>query len=546
MLTVAVALAAGVIGVVLGAWLVRRSERASVGHPPRRRSTDWIPRDTTQEALIAAFRPEELPAPEEVLLNDQRILSDALREIRHRRGAMAAALWVLDQTMGGEAIPAAWSSAMQETGEAHGAFQVDDATRALIEWAGQARQLGFDGGEGPPRLAVAPFEAGGERGVLSLHFDDGALVTRDAVREWMPHHARMMQTWYELVRTRSDVARQNFRLRGLIRTAGTLQAARDPLELERTLVVDSLTVVGAEWAVLVRWDERGETGAVRAATVGAIELGVVVSDFHVARASVAGSVCADGQPVVLADARHTVAGSDQVFGSGRTLGSVGSLLAVPLVRGRQERPIGALVCGHSQVQALRATEARNAKNLAVIAAGALETAWAVDDARRNARTDPLTGLANRRGFEERFAQVVNETDRYGGTSALIMVDIDFFKRVNDTHGHDAGDRVLTAVAAVLADGRRTVDLASRLGGEELALLLPQTDTGGAREVAERLRQRIEGLRVRVETGEVQVTASFGISEYAARVGRAEQVMDHADKALYAAKRNGRNRVEVFA
>ncbi len=546
MLTVAVALAAGVIGVVLGAWLVRRAERAAVGHPPRRRSTDWIPRDTTQEALIAAFRPEELPAPEEVLLNDQRILADALREIRHRRGAMAAALWVLDQTMGGEAVLAAWSTAAQETGEAHGAFRVDDPTRALIEWAGQSRQLGFDGGEGPPRLAVAPFEAGGERGVLSLHFDDGALVTRDAVREWMPHHARMMQTWYDLVRTRGDVARQNFRLRGLIRTAGTLQAARDPLELERTLVVDSLTVVGAEWAVLVRWDERGETGAVRAATVGAVELGVVVSDFLVTRESVAGSVCADGQPVVLADARHTVAGTDPVFGSGRTLGRVGSLLAVPLVRGRQERPIGALVCGHSQVQALRATEARNAKNLAVIAAGALETAWAVDDARRNARTDPLTGLANRRGFEERFAQVVNETDRYGGTSALIMVDIDFFKRVNDTHGHDAGDRVLTAVAAVLADGRRTVDLASRLGGEELALLLPQTDSGGAREVAERLRQRIEALRVRVETGEVQVTASFGISEYAARVGRAEQVMDHADKALYAAKRNGRNRVEVFA
>jgi diguanylate cyclase (GGDEF)-like protein len=544
----ALALVVGVVGLAVGFVLgVRhgRGPRTAPGGPtPLRRASDLAARDRTQEALLAAFRPDEVPEPADVLLNDQRILSGALREIRHRRGAVSAVLWVVDPFRGGEAIPVAWSSVLTGDDAAHDAFRVDASSRTVIEWSAQEEQLGFDGGSDTPRLAVAPLRAGVDRAALSLHFDDGALVTREAMREWLPQHAAMMQTWYDLVRTRSESSRANFKLRGLIRTAGTLQAARDPLELERTLVVDSLTVVGATWAVLIRWDERGGEGTVRAATADAVALGVEFEGFRVRAESIAGQVCVEGRPQVFTDARSLVRGPDQVFGSDAQLGEVGALLAVPLLRGDHERPIGALVCGHRDVNALSATEARNAKNLGVIAAGALETAWAMDDARRNARTDPLTGLANRRGFNERFEQVVSETDRYGGTAALIMVDLDFFKKVNDTYGHDAGDKVLVAVANVLREGRRTVDLAARLGGEELAVLLPQTDAGGAREVAERLRQRIEALRISAPPSEFRVTASFGIGEYGARSGVPKQVLDHADRALYEAKRNGRNRVEV--
>ena len=533
------------LGAVAGAWMMREALRRAHESASPRRPSETVARDRTQEALLAAFRPEDVPEPEDSVLSDQRILADALREIRHRRGAVSAALWVLDAAGGGVPVPVVWNSTVSGVAEGGNPFAVDTVTRNIIEWSAQERQLAFDGGTGAVRFAVAPLDASGERGALSLHFDDGALVTREAVREWLPVHAAMVQTWYELVRTRGDVARQNFRLRALIRTASTLQAARDPLELERALVADSLTVVGAEWAVLVQWDESARQGRVRAATTLAHELGIELLSLTVTPESIAGQVCLEGTPQVFADARPLVRGTDQVFGSTATLGEVGSLLAVPLRRGEQERPFGALVCGHRGMTTLRAVEARNAKNLAVIAAGALETAWAVDSARRNARTDPLTGLANRRGFAERFEQVVSETDRYGGSAALIMVDLDFFKRVNDTYGHDAGDRVLTAVAGVLADGRRTVDLAARLGGEELALLLPQTDAGGAKEVAERLRRRIEELRVPTKGGEVRVTASFGIGEYVARSGQPRQVTERADKALYAAKRNGRNRVELF-
>ena len=543
-----------VLGVGIGAAgmiaLARVLSRASArgAHATVRRSrriTGPFNREHSQESLLAAFRPDEMPEPEDALREDQRILADALREISKQRGALAVVLWALDEETGGVAMPVASSADDARSSNSIASMPVITAAdRTLVEWTARQRTLGFDRTEGPPRLAVAPLDAAGLPGALSLHFDESAGVSRESVREWLPSHARMIQTWYSLVRTRADVARQNFRLRGLIRTAGTLQATRDPLELEATLVADALTVVGAEWAVLIRWDPRTATGSVRAATAEAIALGAAFESLVVQPESIAGLVCSDGRPQVFVDARALVRGEDAVFGGTTELGVVGSLLAVPLRRSRDDRPIGALVCGHREVAVLRATESRNALNLGVIAAGALETAWQVEDARRNARIDPLTELANRRGFDERFAQVVQETDRYGGTAALILVDLDFFKRVNDTHGHEAGDQVLVAVAGVLAEGRRTVDLAARLGGEELAVLLPQTDAAGARELAERLRRRIEELRIRSGVHEIRVTASFGISEYLTRAGDAEIVVDRADKALYAAKHSGRNRVEV--
>jgi diguanylate cyclase (GGDEF)-like protein len=220
------------------------------------------------------------------------------------------------------------------------------------------------------------------------------------------------------------------------------------------------------------------------------------------------------------------------------------LLVVPLRRSEQEPVAGALLCGHRSPRALRTTDAHAARELGVIAAGALETAWAVQEATERARTDQLTGIANRRHFNEMFARMIGETDRYGGSAALVLADIDFFKNVNDTYGHEAGDEVLIAVAHALAGERRTTDFAARIGGEEIALLLPQTDVQGAREVSERLRARVESLVVKVRDTEIRVTASFGVAMYTARSGAGPRLFERADKALYVAKNGGRNRVEL--
>jgi diguanylate cyclase (GGDEF)-like protein len=157
--------------------------------------------------------------------------------------------------------------------------------------------------------------------------------------------------------------------------------------------------------------------------------------------------------------------------------------------------------------------------------------------------DGLTGLANRRSFDERLRQHLGESDRFGQQTSLILLDVDHFKRINDGYGHDVGDRVLIAVAQAVATGVRSIDLCARYGGEELAVLLPQTHLQSAVEVAERLRRSIASIVLPTERGEVRVTASFGVASYPESVGTQDALFVAADRALYGAKHAGRNCVK---
>jgi diguanylate cyclase (GGDEF)-like protein len=159
-----------------------------------------------------------------------------------------------------------------------------------------------------------------------------------------------------------------------------------------------------------------------------------------------------------------------------------------------------------------------------------------------AKTDSLTSLANRRSFDEELALEWRRSDRVGATLSLILVDIDNFKQVNDTYGHQVGDLVLTKIGEVLAARVRQLDFAARYGGEEFAVLLPETERDGARSLAQRLRKDIVSARVPLADGrELGVTASFGIAEKSG-FERAEDMIAAADHALYDAKKRGKNRV----
>jgi diguanylate cyclase (GGDEF)-like protein len=170
---------------------------------------------------------------------------------------------------------------------------------------------------------------------------------------------------------------------------------------------------------------------------------------------------------------------------------------------------------------------------------------ALGDFRRlasQAATDALTGLANRRSFDEELALEWRRADRIGTGLALILADIDNFKRINDTYGHQTGDTVIAKIGEVLAGRVRQIDFAARYGGEEFAVLLPETDLAGARTLAQRLRRDLAKARIELPGGEtLQVTASFGV---AAKVDikRAQDLVAAADHALYDAKRRGKNRV----
>ena len=159
---------------------------------------------------------------------------------------------------------------------------------------------------------------------------------------------------------------------------------------------------------------------------------------------------------------------------------------------------------------------------------------------RQASTDGLTDLANRRHFEEGLAGEISRAERFGGSLALVLADLDDFKQVNDRYGHQAGDDVLRAFADVLRDTVRDIDLAARYGGEEFAVLLPQTDLGGAERLAERLREVMEARRLTLHPGAgFSVTSSFGVASFPEAATPAA-LFAAADEALYRAKSAGKN------
>jgi diguanylate cyclase (GGDEF)-like protein len=163
--------------------------------------------------------------------------------------------------------------------------------------------------------------------------------------------------------------------------------------------------------------------------------------------------------------------------------------------------------------------------------------------------DSLTGLYNRWYVMEKIDSEMNRSVRHGSPVSLIMMDIDHFKRVNDSFGHSAGDRVLRSVGQVLRDSCRVYDVPGRYGGEEFCIVLPETKVGNTTVVAERIRERLEASRFDVGDDSVVVTASIGIAgiESVETEGSLSPaiLIDRADQALYSAKHHGRNRVEMW-
>ena len=163
--------------------------------------------------------------------------------------------------------------------------------------------------------------------------------------------------------------------------------------------------------------------------------------------------------------------------------------------------------------------------------------------RRYAETDELTGLANRRALFAAMEQETAQARRKGDGFGLILIDVDYFKQINDRFGHSAGDRVLKAVALSIEQCLRQGDIFSRFGGDEFAILLPGTGRKGAVEVAERICAKIAGDAIEVEGTSVPVTVSVGASSYnPERAADRAQLIREADEALYRAKALGRNRV----
>jgi diguanylate cyclase (GGDEF)-like protein len=184
---------------------------------------------------------------------------------------------------------------------------------------------------------------------------------------------------------------------------------------------------------------------------------------------------------------------------------------------------------------------RRLERFASLVGLAISNADAWDKLARQASTDPLTGIANRRVFQERVTAEVARAQRYGRHLSLALIDLDNFKAVNDLHGHPAGDRVLVRFAQLLSAHSREDELVARIGGEEFAWLMPETDQHGAYTAAERVRNAFESTPFEI-VGRVTLSAGVGSSEHA---GDADTLIRDTDRALYWAKDSGRNMTFLY-
>jgi diguanylate cyclase (GGDEF)-like protein len=240
---------------------------------------------------------------------------------------------------------------------------------------------------------------------------------------------------------------------------------------------------------------------------------------------------------------HRVCLCDGLAGEREPAATRSTALAVPMLK-------GARLVGVIEILLLPGMTGVRPQIVELLEAMAAQAATAIDAAVMYALTeslslsDPLTRLANRRQLDQDLALEIERAARHHRPLSFLMLDIDHFKSVNDTFGHAVGDAVLVEVAGLLAEQMRAGDTIYRYGGEEFAVLARDTDGAGATAVAERLRRVIEQRYATRAVGDLSVTVSVGVAELSADLDSTDRVVAAADTALYAAKRGGRNRVEV--
>lgn len=380
---------------------------------------------------------------------------------------------------------------------------------------------------GDPREGMhlfARFAAPGGEGELwcsdeAEHLPEGV---RTAIAE------QMARVWSVQERQGAQAAaldQLRFHLNALQQVARTLAVVRGAEETER-LVLDSVgEVFFAWWAALYHTDgEQYTCRAVRSLRGESVAYAIP--------ARVVRSLAAPGDPPVIppqdAEIRDHVPAEVAVV--------------APLDFG--DGGAGMLILGRRMTDApYEAHDLALLRALADASAIALRNAELVDRLRAQATIDPLTGCHNRRGFDEILGQEFVRARRYGRDLAVVLLDIDHFKKINDDFGHEVGDHALQRIGRAVRHTFRTTDTACRYGGEEFALIFPETSKEEGARLAERLRVLVESLPPNAEVPRA-LTASFGVAAYPQDADEPADLLRAADRALYQAKAQGRNRVET--
>lgn len=321
-------------------------------------------------------------------------------------------------------------------------------------------------------------------------------------------------------------------------------------DLDRKLDLDSLTrgicsrarqVAGARGAAVALWD----------ATVGAGR--IVAIDGSMDERLIQARVEGDASFLGLALANSTPLPRDRLTARERLplyaeglKSSAGSAIITPMLLDLEPEPIGALAVEFELPRQFNDADVKRLTALARFVAPAVRNAAQFGEVQALSLTDALTGLSNRRATERAMTSTIAVAERSDSPFAVGVLDVDHFKQFNDSYGHDAGDRVLQAVARVIRDSLRPGDVAGRWGGEEFLVVLPSTGLEDAAHVVERIRKSVEATDVLWDGRSLSVTMSAGVSAYPEVVSNAAGVVTSADAALYRAKRGGRNLVALAA
>ncbi len=399
-----------------------------------------------------------------------------------------------------------------------------------------------DGSAGLALLAVPVIEGGHLRGVLSADrtraFDE---VERDALADAGGQLLRAVQS-EQVFRA---VERSKYEFERFYQGAAMLGRALTPEQVMETAFDAAAAIVEYDAGVIALYDKERKKHRVEAVRVD-VERPLIDAEA-LAELEFKDNT---GLAAMVVKNRHYLPSSGEprdlsapVFTRKVKIDDAKSLLVLPLLAG--EEAIGTLTL-------MARAEKRFGRDvremLSVIAnqvAVSLENGLLYKRMETMATTDGLTGLTNHRTFQERFAEMIERAGRHGTKVALLLCDVDHFKKVNDNYGHPVGDEVLRRVARVLQEVPRRIDISARYGGEEFAVLLDNVDLGQARQVAERLRTEIEKMVVETEKGPLRVTESIGIALYPDDGRERSVLIERADLGLYHAKHSGRNRVVTY-
>ncbi|HVJ91924.1 MAG TPA: sensor domain-containing diguanylate cyclase [Labilithrix sp.] len=388
--------------------------------------------------------------------------------------------------------------------------------------------------------AIPVIEDGVVRGVLALD--------RIVKRPFSPHEhdlarqaARYCLRAIQNERVFVQLERAKVEQGKLYRAAQALGAALSERDVVEAGVRAAREIASFDLAAVTIWDETTRMHEVCAATSNGGEIDNLVGQRFKHNTGLVSMVVTNRFPLPYKgeyDAAHQMVLTKRV-----PWPSVPSLLVLPLLH--HGRVLGTLILGARRRHAFGDTVRPTLEVLASHLAVSLSNARMVHKLETMATTDGMTGLLNKRAMLEAAGQKVVAAQRFGRQLSVLVTDIDWFKKVNDTYGHDIGDLVIKGLGDILRRVKRTTDVVARFGGEEFVVLCEQTDEQGAQLLGERIREELAKTVFQTPNGPLSVTCSVGVATFPRAGEKWEDLFKAADEALYASKRAGRDRVTVY-